>query len=121
MTDKSKGGRPPAPPGLRRVNVPLRLPEWLVQWMAEQPETPAELIEAALLKAHKLRPPRAPSLSWLVAQIGRPAAVRPTATGRRSGAARSAVAVIDDQRTFACFDLTHFASFIAASIASSSV
>jgi hypothetical protein len=58
--DKSKGGRPPAPPGLRRVNVPLRLPEWLVRWMAEQPETPAELIEAALLKAHKLRPPRAP-------------------------------------------------------------
>jgi hypothetical protein len=57
---KSKGGRPPAPPGLRRVNVPLRLPEWLVQWMAEQPDTPAELIEAALLKAHKLRPPRAP-------------------------------------------------------------
>lgn len=36
--------------------MPLRLPEWLVQWMAEQPETPAELIEAALLKAHKLRP-----------------------------------------------------------------
>lgn len=56
MTDKSKGGRPPAPPGLRRVNVPLRLPEWLVQWMSEQAETPAELIEAALLKAHKLRP-----------------------------------------------------------------
>ncbi len=60
VTEKSKGGRPPAPPGLRRVNVPLRLPEWLVQWMSEQPETPAELIEAALLKAHKLRPPRAP-------------------------------------------------------------
>ncbi len=59
MSDKNKGGRPPAPPGLRRVNVPLRLPEWLVQWMAEQAETPAELIEAALLKAHKLRPPRA--------------------------------------------------------------
>ena len=54
MTDKSKGGRPPAPPGLRRVNVPLRLPEWLVQWMAEQAETPAELIEAALLKAHTM-------------------------------------------------------------------
>ena len=58
--EKHKGGRPPAPPGLRRVNVPLRLPEWLAQWMAEQPETPAELIEAALLKAHKLHPPRAP-------------------------------------------------------------
>ena len=58
MTDKSKGGRPPAPPGLLRVTVPLRLPEWLLQWMSEQAETPAELIEAALLKAHKLRPPR---------------------------------------------------------------
>lgn len=56
-TDKSKGGRPPAPPSMRRVNVPLRLPEWLVQWMAEQPETPAKLIEAALLLAHKLRGP----------------------------------------------------------------
>jgi len=53
-TDKSKGGRPPAPPGLRRVHVPLRLPEWLVQWMAEQESTPAELIEAALLARHKL-------------------------------------------------------------------
>ena len=60
MTDKSKGGRPPAPPGLRRVNVPLRLPEWLVQWMADQAEPTAELREAALLTAHKLRPPRAP-------------------------------------------------------------
>ena len=59
VSDKSKGGRPPAPPGLRRVNVPLRLPEWLVQWMAAQAETPAELIESALLKAHKLRPHKA--------------------------------------------------------------
>jgi DNA polymerase-3 subunit alpha len=46
--------------GAETTPVPLRLPEWLVQWMAEQAETPAELIEAALLKAHKLRPPRAP-------------------------------------------------------------
>jgi hypothetical protein len=51
----NKVGRPPAPPGMRRVNVPLRLPEWLVQWMAEQPETPAALIEAALLKAKRAR------------------------------------------------------------------
>jgi hypothetical protein len=42
------------------VNVPVRLPAWLVEWMAAQPDTPAALIEAALLKAHKLRPPRAP-------------------------------------------------------------
>ena len=56
--DKNKGGRPPAPPALRRVNVPVRLPAWLVEWMAQQPETHAALIEAALLKAHKLRPPK---------------------------------------------------------------
>lgn len=57
MNGNNKGGRPPAPPALRRVNVPVRLPRWLVEWMAQQPETPAALIEAALLKAHKLRPP----------------------------------------------------------------
>ena len=61
----SKGGRPPAPPGFRRVNVPVRLPEWMVEWMVRQwmedPEkTATALIEAALLKAHKLRLPRAP-------------------------------------------------------------
>ena len=60
MTGKNKGGRPPARPGLRRVNVPVRLPEWLVDWLAEQQGTPAELIEAALIKGHKLKPPREP-------------------------------------------------------------
>ena len=56
---RNKGGRPPAPPALRRVNVPVRLPAWLVEWMAQQPETPATLIEDALLKAHKLKAPKA--------------------------------------------------------------
>ena len=60
MNDKSKGGRPPAPPGLRRVNVPLRLPAWLVEWIDTQAGTRADVIEAALLKAHKLKAPRAP-------------------------------------------------------------
>jgi hypothetical protein len=60
MTAPNKGGRPPAPPGLRRVNVPLRLPSWLVEWIDSQPGTRAELIEAAVLKAHKLKAPRAP-------------------------------------------------------------
>jgi hypothetical protein len=30
----------------------------MVEWMAAQPHTPAALIEAALLKAHKLKPPK---------------------------------------------------------------
>ena len=57
---KNKGGRPLAPPNLRRVNVPVRLPMWLADWLDAQPQTAAGLIEAALLKTHKLRPPRAP-------------------------------------------------------------
>lgn len=58
MSEQNKGGRPPAPPQLQRVNVPLRLPRWLVEWIDQQEATRAELIEAALLKAHKLRPPK---------------------------------------------------------------
>ena len=57
--EQNKGGRPPAPPQLQRVNVPLRLPRWLVEWIDRQEGTRADVIEAALLKAHKLRPPRA--------------------------------------------------------------
>ena len=53
-------GRKPADPHLVRVPVPLRLPRWLVEWIDSQPGTRADVIEAALLKAHKLRPPRAP-------------------------------------------------------------
>ena len=44
--------------GLRRVPVPVRLPKWLVVWMGRQVETPAAMIEAALLKTHKLRAPK---------------------------------------------------------------
>ena len=58
MNDKNKGGRPPALPGLRRVNVPVRLPAWLVQWIDAQAGTRADVIESALLKAHKLRAPK---------------------------------------------------------------
>jgi len=56
--EQNKGGRPPAPPQLQRVNVPLRLPRWLVEWIDQQEGTRADVIEAALLKAHKLRAPK---------------------------------------------------------------
>ncbi|MEY2656187.1 MAG: hypothetical protein RLZZ524_3215 [Pseudomonadota bacterium] len=55
----NKGGRPPAAPHLQRVNVPLRLPSWLVEWIDAQGGTRADVIEAALLKAHRLRAPKA--------------------------------------------------------------
>lgn len=49
MSDK--GGRPPAAPGARRVNVPLRLPEWLVAWIDSKGATRAQVIEDALVAA----------------------------------------------------------------------
>ena len=54
----NKGGRPAAPPHLQRINVPLRLPRWLVEWMDQGPGTRTAYIEAALLKAHKLKEPK---------------------------------------------------------------
>ena len=56
--EQNKGGRPPAPPQLQRVNVPLRLPRWLVEFIDQQDGTMTDVIEAALLKAHKLRAPK---------------------------------------------------------------
>lgn len=53
-------GRKPAAAHLARVSVPLRLPAWLVEWIDTQPGPRAALIEAALLKAHKLKAPREP-------------------------------------------------------------
>lgn len=52
------GGRPPAEPHLRRVNVPVRLPRWMVEWIDAQDGTRADVIEAALLKAHKPKQPK---------------------------------------------------------------
>ena len=53
-------GRKPAAPHLVRVAVPLRLPAWLVAFIDDQVGTRSDVIEAALLKAHKLKAPRAP-------------------------------------------------------------
>ena len=51
-------GRPPAPPMLKKEPISLKLPRWLIDWMDAQPESRAVLIEEALSKAHKLRPPK---------------------------------------------------------------
>ncbi len=53
-------GRKPPAPGFARQAVPLRLPEWLVVWLGQQGEKRGQVIEAALIKAHKLTPPRKP-------------------------------------------------------------
>jgi len=51
-------GRPPAPVELKKRMVSIRLPEWLIIWMDDQPETNrAILIEEALQKIHGISPP----------------------------------------------------------------
>lgn len=64
--DKKRGGaregagRKSADPHLVRVPVPLRLPAWLVEWIDAQEGTRADLIEAGLMKAYRLKAPKAP-------------------------------------------------------------
>lgn len=58
--DKPKRGRgrPATPDHLRRIDVPLRLPAWLAEWLEKQPGSKTGTIEAALIKAHSLQPPK---------------------------------------------------------------
>ena len=55
--ERTGAGRKPSPPELKKIPVGLKLPRWLVEWMREQPESQAVLIEEALKKRHKLKPP----------------------------------------------------------------
>jgi hypothetical protein len=50
-------GRKPSPPELLKVPVSIKLPRWLIEWMDAQPESRAVLIENAMRKQHKLKPP----------------------------------------------------------------
>ena len=56
----ARGGKRPGagrPTGSDRVGIYVRLPGWLVEWLREQPESQAELIEQALTEQHELNPP----------------------------------------------------------------
>lgn len=54
----NKGGRPPAAPHLQRINVPLRLPRWMVEWIDAQGGARSDVIEAAIVKANRLKAPK---------------------------------------------------------------
>lgn len=55
-------GRPPADPTLKKVQIGVKLPQWMVDWLAQESEvtgTPrAQIIERAILRQHKLRGPK---------------------------------------------------------------
>lgn len=54
-------GAPHKPPALVKVPVGLKLPRWLLDWMRQQDQSMAVLIEDALCKWHKLKPPNDPN------------------------------------------------------------
>lgn len=55
--ERTGAGRKPSPPELKKIPVGMKLPRWLVEWMRSQPKSQAVLIEEALKKRHKLKPP----------------------------------------------------------------
>jgi hypothetical protein len=51
-------GRPPIPEELKKVQIGLALPRWLIGWLDTKPESRAQVIEDALCKVHKIKPPK---------------------------------------------------------------
>lgn len=51
-------GAPKKNPLLKKVQKGIKLPQWIIDWFGEQPESAAVLIENALIKVHKLKPPK---------------------------------------------------------------
>ncbi|MFN5350000.1 MAG: hypothetical protein ACK5A0_10745 [Polaromonas sp.] len=50
-------GRKPAAPSLKKMPIAVKLPQWLIEWMDTQAESRAFLIEEALKRRHKIKPP----------------------------------------------------------------
>ncbi len=58
IVGKLKGaGRKPSPPELLKVPVSIKLPLWLIEWMNAKPVSRAVLIETAIRKQEKCKPP----------------------------------------------------------------
>lgn len=56
---KFKGGRKALPQNdpMRRVNVTVKLPIWLREWLQTQRTAQSRLIEAALIETYKIETP----------------------------------------------------------------
>ncbi len=50
-------GRKPSPPELKKIQLGLKLPGWLIAWLRAQPGSMASLIEDALIARHGLVAP----------------------------------------------------------------
>jgi hypothetical protein len=54
---RPSAGRKPSPPELKKIQLGLKLPGWMLTWLRAQPESMASLIEDALIERHKLTRP----------------------------------------------------------------
>jgi hypothetical protein len=52
-------GRPKKDPALVKKQIGLKLPQWLIDKLDAMSESRATLIEDALCKVHKMKPPKA--------------------------------------------------------------
>lgn len=52
-----RSGPKPIDPRLKKIPVGYKLPRWLVEWIREQPESAAVLIEEALKACYGIEPP----------------------------------------------------------------
>ena len=52
-------GRPTRPPGFKKLTKGVRLTEWVWAWLDAQDDPRGTMLEEALIKVHKLRPPTA--------------------------------------------------------------
>lgn len=50
-------GRKLAPSGMKRITKGVRLPEWVWAWLDMQADPRGTVLEKALLRVHKLKPP----------------------------------------------------------------
>lgn len=54
---KFEGGRKALPEHEKRVNVTVKLPQWLIDWLRVQAASQGRIIEDALIKEYRLMPP----------------------------------------------------------------
>lgn len=57
--DKRTGpGRPPLPEALKRQPCPVKFPQWIIDNIDSRPGSRAAVLEAAYIKAYKLKEPK---------------------------------------------------------------
>ena len=54
---RTGAGRPSIDPELVKIPVSYKLPRWLVEWLRDQDDSAANIIERSIKKSNKLKAP----------------------------------------------------------------